>query len=131
MTRKRIGAARSEPGSRHSYGVLAAAVASMLGSAGLQSVQAAEPILWPHTGVFPAYEREEEESFEVYGIAEATADENIFRLADDTPLVDEDDRGDVYVRLGAGVRGDAEFSKQQFRYDLRADHYAFDQFSEL
>jgi len=95
------------------------------------NAQATEPIFWPHTGVFPAYEREEEESFEPYGIAEATADENIFRLADNTPLVDEGDRSDVFVRLGVGVRGNAEFSKQQVRYDLRADHYAFDQFSEL
>lgn len=93
---------------------------------------AAEPILWPHMGVFPAYEREEEESFEAYGIAEATADENVFRVSDTAPLASgSDDRGDVFVRLGAGIRGHGEWSRQQLRYDLRGEHYAFDEFSEL
>jgi exopolysaccharide biosynthesis operon protein EpsL len=63
-------------------------------------------------------------------------DDNLFRLPDGAPPVpidadDDGDRGDLFVKAGAGAQGKVDFSRQSFQFDLNAAHYGFDKYSIL
>ncbi len=115
-------------------GVLAAS-ALALPAAGL--ADDLEYIMWPSEGLFPGFpDRELERPFSGYLITTVGWDDNIFRLTDEAPPVpvdadDEGSRDDLFAKIGAGVEGKVDFSRQSFRFDVSASHYAFDTYSLL
>jgi len=109
-----------------------------LGVGSAASCCAADTVMRPSHGVFPAYPAEDaERGFHPYAFADFVVDDNLFRLsdqADTTALTvgfDSPERSDRFARLGAGLRADVEKSRQQFRFDGSAYHYSFDHHSTL
>src|SRR5712671_8041292 len=93
-----------------------------------------ESILWPNRGYFPAYARDESgRRISVYGRADIGVDDNLFRLSEqiDSAVLGGGGRDDKYAKLGAGLRGSLDFSRQQLRFDAYADHLSFNRFSVL
>jgi exopolysaccharide biosynthesis operon protein EpsL len=100
----------------------------------------AEELLWPGRGLFPAYPQvASERGVHAYAFGDAVFDSNLFRLSDEVdpiPVADDSDengskKSDRYVRAGAGVRADVDWSRQQLHFDVNASHYSFDRYSLL
>jgi len=94
-----------------------------------------DAVLWPNHGDFPAYPRDVSgRPVSAYVSADIGVDDNLFRLSDTTDsavLAAAGGRADKFAKLGGGVRGELEFSRQQLRFDANAEHYSFDRFSTL
>ena len=93
-----------------------------------------EFVLWPSKGSFPAYPSEVDESaFHVSASAAYGVDDNLFRVSDDAPppIVDIDERGDRYLKVGAAIDAHVESGRQGFTFAARGERYSFDNFSLL
>jgi exopolysaccharide biosynthesis operon protein EpsL len=95
---------------------------------------AADPVMWPSKGAFPAYPSEEDtRQISVAATATYTDDSNLFRVSDQAPppVAGTDERGDRYLRGSLALNADLDISRQKILIDANADHYSFDQFSQL
>lgn len=116
---------------------LAVALTSMLHSGIALSQAVHEQLLWPSSGLFPAYPHvPSERGVRVYAFGDAVFDSNLFRLSEAAEPIptagdERNEQSDRYVRAGAGVRADLDWSRQQLHFDLNASHYSFERYSVL
>lgn len=96
---------------------------------------AADNLLWPESGLYPAYPLEQRaDPLRVHIGAEAAQDSNLFRVSDDTqPLLNgvATERSAVVSKLNAGVDANLELSRQQFLFNAQATQTWYQHFSFL
>jgi exopolysaccharide biosynthesis operon protein EpsL len=83
---------------------------------------------------FPAYpEERDERSWALYVGALAADDDNLFRVSDlaEPPVPGIDQRGDRFLVLTGGANANLHFKRQAISFDLHADDYSFETFSQL
>lgn len=96
--------------------------------------RAADPVMWPKLGFFPAYPLEDDDRrVRVAATAAYSVDDNLFRVSDQAPppIPASEERGDRYLRAGLQLDADLDVSRQKFELDATVDHYSFDEFSML
>lgn len=96
---------------------------------------AAQDLLWPQSGAFPAYPSvEDARTIRWFLPVEVLYSDNVFALADDEDplaLLGEGSRDDTVASAGAGMKMRVRNSLQAFELDLSGDRVHFDRFDIL